>query len=65
MYEYEVTPQQLDSTGARVENLPDLLGLDLEGLRTLRHPVLDEVLADLRTRIDQSSETLWSFARSV
>ncbi len=65
MYEPEVTPQQLDGTGADVERLPDLLGLDLEGLRTLRHPVLDEVLADLRARIDQPAETLWAHSRTA
>lgn len=41
--------------------LPDLLGLDLETLRTLRHPVLAEVVADLRGRAEQPREMLWGF----
>ncbi|MFG2600939.1 FxSxx-COOH cyclophane-containing RiPP peptide [Streptomyces sp. NPDC048462] len=41
--------------------LPDLLGLDLETLRTLRHPVLSEVVADLRGRAEQPREMLWGF----
>ncbi|MFE9093711.1 FxSxx-COOH cyclophane-containing RiPP peptide [Streptomyces sp. NPDC007264] len=47
-------------TGAG-EPLPDLLGLDLEELRTTEHPVLSEVLADLRERATQPSEILWGF----
>ncbi|MFD1657845.1 FxSxx-COOH cyclophane-containing RiPP peptide [Streptomyces caeni] len=43
------------------EPLPDLLGLDLEELRTMRHPVLREVLADLRERAARPSEMLWGF----
>ncbi|MFF1919550.1 FxSxx-COOH cyclophane-containing RiPP peptide [Streptomyces sp. NPDC058221] len=45
------------ATGA----LPDLLGLDLETLRTLDHPVLTEVVADLRGRAEQPREMLWGF----
>ncbi|MFP3987971.1 FxSxx-COOH cyclophane-containing RiPP peptide [Streptomyces sp. E11-3] len=45
-------------------DLPDLLDLDLEQLRTLDHPVLAEVLADLRERAGQPSETLWGFNNS-
>ncbi|WP_327369821.1 FxSxx-COOH cyclophane-containing RiPP peptide [Streptomyces sp. NBC_01217] len=41
--------------------LPDLLGLDLEALRTLDHPVLSEVVADLRGRAEQPREMLWGF----
>ncbi|MET8745456.1 FxSxx-COOH cyclophane-containing RiPP peptide [Streptomyces sp. NPDC004728] len=41
--------------------LPDLLGLDLESLRTLDHPVLAEVVADLRGRAEQPREMLWGF----
>jgi FXSXX-COOH protein len=40
----------------------DLLGMDLETLRTTEHPVLAELLADLRERVsDPGSETLWAF----
>lgn len=42
-------------------DLPDLLGLDLETLRTLHHPVLAEVVADLRGRAEQPQEMLWGF----
>ncbi|WP_406092617.1 FxSxx-COOH cyclophane-containing RiPP peptide [Streptomyces sp. NBC_01013] len=45
------------ATGA----LPDLLGLDLETLRTLDHPVLAEVVTDLRGRAEQPREMLWGF----
>ncbi|MET7647879.1 FxSxx-COOH cyclophane-containing RiPP peptide [Streptomyces sp. NPDC005426] len=41
--------------------LPDLLGLDLEDLRTLDHPVLAEVVADLRGRAQEPQEMLWGF----
>ncbi|MEU9759747.1 FxSxx-COOH cyclophane-containing RiPP peptide [Streptomyces sp. NPDC047985] len=41
--------------------LPELLELDLEALRTLDHPVLREVVADLRGRAGQPRETLWGF----
>jgi FXSXX-COOH protein len=42
--------------------LPDLLDLDLETLRTLDHPVLTEVLRELRGRADQPREMLWGFS---
>ncbi|MGW3204686.1 FxSxx-COOH cyclophane-containing RiPP peptide [Streptomyces sp. NPDC001135] len=41
--------------------LPDLPALDLEELRTVRHPVLEEVLAGLRERAQRPSEMLWGF----
>ncbi|MFI6726329.1 FxSxx-COOH protein [Streptomyces sp. R-74717] len=41
--------------------LPDLLELDLEALRTLDHPVLSEVVADLCGRAEQPREMLWGF----
>lgn len=41
--------------------LPDLLGLDLAALRTLDHPVLSAVVADLRGRAEQPRDTLWGF----
>ncbi|WP_078877224.1 FxSxx-COOH cyclophane-containing RiPP peptide [Streptomyces sp. 150FB] len=41
--------------------LPDLLALDLTALRTLDHPVLSEVVADLRGRAGQPREMLWGF----
>ncbi|AXG82862.1 FXSXX-COOH protein [Streptomyces paludis] len=41
--------------------LPDLLGLDLAALRTLDHPVLAAVVADLRGRAEQPREMLWGF----
>ncbi|MFD4986767.1 FxSxx-COOH cyclophane-containing RiPP peptide [Streptomyces sp. NPDC058374] len=49
-------------TGAAV--LPDLLGLDLESLRTLDHPVLTELLDDLRGRASGPREMLWNFNSS-
>ncbi|WTG00128.1 FxSxx-COOH protein [Streptomyces sp. NBC_00012] len=44
--------------------LPDLLELDLRSLRTLDHPVLAEVVADLRGRVGQPREMLWGFNNS-
>ncbi|MEU4085565.1 FxSxx-COOH cyclophane-containing RiPP peptide [Streptomyces aureus] len=41
--------------------VPDPLDLDLAQLRSVRHPVLDEVLADLRSRSGEPSEMLWGF----
>jgi FXSXX-COOH protein len=40
---------------------PDVLALDLEELRTVEHPVLQEVLAGLRERAERPSEMLWGF----
>ncbi|MFJ2827463.1 FxSxx-COOH cyclophane-containing RiPP peptide [Streptomyces sp. NPDC087263] len=51
---------QGDSPGSG-EDLPDLLELDLASLRTVQHPVLAEVLAELRERAGQPSEMLWGF----
>ncbi|MFF7978482.1 FxSxx-COOH cyclophane-containing RiPP peptide [Streptomyces sp. NPDC007901] len=45
--------------------LPELLGLDLEELRTVRHPVLNEVLEGLRERAERPSEMLWGFNNSM
>ncbi|MFM9446380.1 FxSxx-COOH cyclophane-containing RiPP peptide [Streptomyces acidiscabies] len=41
------------------EDLPDLLTLDLEELRTTDHPVLRELLADLTDRAARPTEMLW------
>ncbi|MER5469753.1 FxSxx-COOH cyclophane-containing RiPP peptide [Streptomyces sp. NPDC002685] len=46
---------------AGLPELPDLLDLDLAELRTVQHPVLAEVLADLRKRAGEPSEMLWGF----
>ncbi|MEU2776631.1 FxSxx-COOH cyclophane-containing RiPP peptide [Streptomyces sp. NPDC007162] len=51
-----------DETG---EPLPDLLGLDLEELRTVEHPVLREVLDALRERTERPSEMLWGFNNAM
>ncbi|MGW1274805.1 FxSxx-COOH cyclophane-containing RiPP peptide [Streptomyces sp. NPDC002491] len=58
----ETTAQDADAgeTGAGGP-LPDLLALDLAELRTIGHPVLREVVEDLRERAGRSSETLWGF----
>ncbi|MFE9608896.1 FxSxx-COOH cyclophane-containing RiPP peptide [Streptomyces sp. NPDC006012] len=47
------------------EALPDLLDLDLEKLRTIEHPVLREVLDELRERAERPNEMLWGFNRSL
>ncbi|MFJ8887212.1 FxSxx-COOH cyclophane-containing RiPP peptide [Streptomyces sp. NPDC102402] len=47
------------------EPLPDLLQLDLETLRTMDHPVLASVVADLRCRAGAPQETLWGFTSAL
>ncbi|NEC12565.1 FXSXX-COOH protein [Streptomyces sp. SID8014] len=44
--------------------LPDLLELDLESLRTLDHPVLADLLDELRERTSGPREMLWNFNSS-
>lgn len=44
--------------------LPDLLALKLADLRTIQHPVLAEVLAELRERAAEPTEMLWGFNNS-
>ncbi|WP_335977231.1 MULTISPECIES: FxSxx-COOH cyclophane-containing RiPP peptide [Streptomycetaceae] len=40
----------------------DLLGMDLEQLRTVQHPVLSALVGDLRARVAKpGSEALWGF----
>ncbi|MFF4353297.1 FxSxx-COOH cyclophane-containing RiPP peptide [Streptomyces sp. NPDC001530] len=55
-----------DALDSRVagERLPDLLELDLADLRTIQHPVLAEVLEELKERAGQPSEMLWGFNNS-
>ncbi|UXY29878.1 FxSxx-COOH cyclophane-containing RiPP peptide [Streptomyces sp. HUAS TT20] len=43
------------------EPLPDLSELSLPELRTIQHPVLREVVEDLRERSTRPSEMLWGF----
>ncbi|MEU9786119.1 FxSxx-COOH cyclophane-containing RiPP peptide [Streptomyces phaeochromogenes] len=50
-----------DDEPRAAEPLPDLLALGLAELRTIEHPVLAEVLAELRERAEQPSEMLWGF----
>ncbi|UPZ28987.1 FxSxx-COOH protein [Streptomyces sp. LRE541] len=50
-----------DDEETAAEPLPDLLALGLAELRTIEHPVLAEVLAELRARAEQPSEMLWGF----
>ncbi|MDQ0583413.1 FxSxx-COOH cyclophane-containing RiPP peptide [Streptomyces rishiriensis] len=47
------------------EPLPDLLSLGLEELGTIEHPVLLELLAELRDRAGESGEPLWGFASAL
>ncbi|GGU45845.1 FxSxx-COOH cyclophane-containing RiPP peptide [Streptomyces daghestanicus] len=49
---------------AAAEPLPDLLGLDLAELGTIEHPVLREVLQDLRARAAEPSDMMWGFDNS-
>ncbi|THA70344.1 FXSXX-COOH protein [Streptomyces sp. A0958] len=59
----ESTRNDAAGAGSKGE-LPDLLGLDLATLRTLDHPVLSEVVADLRGRAEQPREMLWGFTNA-
>jgi FXSXX-COOH protein len=43
---------------------PDLLTLDLAELGSIEHPVLREVLGELRARAAEPSEMLWGFDSS-
>ncbi|SCD94464.1 FXSXX-COOH protein, partial [Streptomyces sp. DvalAA-14] len=44
----------------------DLLGMDLESLRTVTHPVLAELVEELRERVAGSGgESLWGHDSSV
>lgn len=43
------------------EPFADVLALSLTELRTIRHPVLSEVLDDLRERAAQPGEMLWGY----
>ncbi|GAA2946774.1 MULTISPECIES: FxSxx-COOH cyclophane-containing RiPP peptide [Streptomycetaceae] len=47
------------------EPLPDLLELDLQALRTMDHPVLASVVADLRGRAGTPQEMLWGFTSAL
>jgi FXSXX-COOH protein len=44
--------------------LPDLTEVDLETLRTLDHPVLADMVTELRERAERPRETLWAFGNS-
>ncbi|MFJ6636304.1 FxSxx-COOH cyclophane-containing RiPP peptide [Streptomyces sp. NPDC091376] len=56
--------EEVAPAGGQGGELPDLLGLDLAELRTLEHPVLSEVVADLRGRAEQPRELLWGFTNA-
>jgi FXSXX-COOH protein len=53
-----------EALAAPREPLPDLLGLSLAELRRLDHPVLSEVLDELRDRMVLPRETLWGSEHS-
>ncbi|MEV1063878.1 FxSxx-COOH cyclophane-containing RiPP peptide [Streptomyces sp. NPDC050263] len=50
-----------ESAGVTGEQLPDLLALDLAELGTIEHPVLREVVEELRDRAGKSTDMLWGF----
>lgn len=60
----EAAEEAVGPAGGQGRELPDLLGLDLAELRTLEHPVLSEVVADLRGRAEQPRELLWGFTNA-
>jgi FXSXX-COOH protein len=48
------------------ELAPDVLGLDLESLRTVDHPVLAALVSDLRERVAApGGEALWGFDNAM
>ncbi|MEU2617483.1 FxSxx-COOH cyclophane-containing RiPP peptide [Streptomyces sp. NPDC007157] len=49
-----------ESAGA-TQPLPDLLELDLGELKSVDHPVLRQVLAELTERAVRPTEMLWGF----
>ncbi|MEV6764575.1 FxSxx-COOH cyclophane-containing RiPP peptide [Streptomyces sp. NPDC051105] len=53
------------TAGEPLPELPELLELDLEELRTVQHPVLHEVLEGLRERAERPSEMLWGFNNAM
>lgn len=57
-----VWPEQGGAEQALAESGIDLLGLDLESLRTVEHPVLSALVSDLRERAaGTGGEALWGF----
>ncbi|MEU5365915.1 FxSxx-COOH cyclophane-containing RiPP peptide [Streptomyces sp. NPDC005925] len=57
-------PVLAGAAGPPARPLPDLLTLDLAELGSIDHPVLREVLGELRTRATEPSEMLWGFDNS-
>lgn len=58
-------PAPAESASADPDGL-DLGGMDLEALRTVEHPVLSELVRDLRERVAApGSEALWGFTNSM
>lgn len=60
----EATTAQAPPDGAPAAPLPDLLALDLAELGSIDHPVLREVLGELRARASEPSDMLWGFDNS-
>lgn len=57
-------PVPAGTEGPSARPLPDLLALDLAELGGIDHPVLREVLGELRARAAEPSEMLWGFDNS-
>ncbi|MEU6349553.1 FxSxx-COOH cyclophane-containing RiPP peptide [Streptomyces sp. NPDC047072] len=54
-----------EGAASEAEPPPDLLAMDLAELGTVEHPVLREVLAELRERAARPGEMLWGFNSSM
>ena len=52
---------EAEETLPELPELSDLSELSLSELRTIQHPVLREVVEDLRERSTRPSEMLWGF----
>ncbi|WP_329174838.1 MULTISPECIES: FxSxx-COOH cyclophane-containing RiPP peptide [unclassified Streptomyces] len=62
----EEEPARGGVEGADGASAPDILGLDLEALRTVEHPVLAALVSDLRDRVAApGGEALWGFDNSM
>jgi FXSXX-COOH protein len=57
-------PAEAAEGAQRDDPLPDLTQLALKDLTSIQHPVLQEVLAELRDRAGRPGETLWGWNNS-
>ncbi|MDR6976791.1 FXSXX-COOH protein [Streptomyces sp. 3330] len=61
---YRAEPVEERAALPDLSALPDLTELSLADLATIQHPLLQQVLADLRERAGRPSEMLWGWSNS-